>query len=238
MHGLILAGGLGTRLAADGIASSKATVPVGGVPQLFRLVQLLVDLECETVVCAVRSGVELPPLPIRSPRRSSVEVHRCSTPSPVHTLQFGLDALPPGPVFCTMVDTVMSDQDWRTVHRSAIALVDAGADLVVAATPYVDDERPLYLELDPGSRVLGFRDQPVEPVVVTGGVYALADGARALVPALIAAGADRMRSYLRSVLSHRPPVRAVVVPRIIDLDRARDLEAANLLLTGPIGAVP
>ena len=38
MHGLVLAGGEGSRLAADGVAAPKALVPVGGRPQLLRLV--------------------------------------------------------------------------------------------------------------------------------------------------------------------------------------------------------
>ncbi len=230
MHGLILAGGLGTRLAADGVADAKATVTVAGVPQLVRLVQLLVDLDCSTVVAAVRSGVALPPFGIGSRKASTVMVHRCATPSPVHTLALGLAALPPGPVFCTMVDTVMPDEDWRRVHGESARDLEAGAAAVVAVTPYVDDDRALYVECGADRRVTAFSDRPGEPVLVTGGVYALSDAARALVPELLSEGVDRMRAYLRRLLVRDLVVRAVVAPRIIDVDRADDLRAANAML--------
>src|SRR5262245_51741461 len=79
VHGLILAGGFGSRLAADGVATAKATVSVGGVPQVVRLVRTLLDLDCSTVVCAVRTGVELPPLTIAPGKPSTVTVRRCAT---------------------------------------------------------------------------------------------------------------------------------------------------------------
>jgi NDP-sugar pyrophosphorylase family protein len=230
MHGLILAGGTGSRLAADGILVPKAAVPVGGVPQLLRLIERLLDLDCETIVCALRSGVELPPLPFSSNRPSTVEIRRCETPSPVHTLALGLAALPPGPVCCTMVDTVMPDDDWRAVRRVAETELRAGADMVVAATPYVDDERALYVRLGPDRSVEAFPDDPTPPVLVTGGVYALSDRARALVPELVRTGVDRMRGYLRLALTRGLLVRVAIVPRIVDLDRARDLDAANQLV--------
>jgi NDP-sugar pyrophosphorylase family protein len=230
VHGLILAGGVGSRLAADGVATAKATVAVGGVPQVVRLVRTLLDLDCSTVVCAVRTGIELPPLAIPPGRPSTVTVRRCATPSPVHTLAIGLEALPPGPVFCTMVDTVMPDDDWRRVYQQSRADLEAGTDAVVATTPYVDDDRALYVECGPDRRVTAFSDEPGDPVLVTGGVYLLADRARAVVPELVAEGVDRMRAFLRRLVARDLMVRAVTAPRIIDIDRADDLRAANALL--------
>jgi NDP-sugar pyrophosphorylase family protein len=234
VHGLILAGGFGSRLAADGVATAKATVPVGGVPQLVRLVRMLLDLDCSTVVCAVRTGIELPPLTIPRERPSTVTVRRCETPSPVHTLAIGLESLPPGPVYCTMVDTVMPDDDWRRVYRESVDDLRAGADAVVAVTPYVDDDRALYVECGPDRRVTAFADEPRHPVLVTGGGYAFSDRARAIVPELVAEGVDRMRAFLRRLVAKNLVVRAVTAPRIIDIDRADDLRAANELL----GATP
>jgi NDP-sugar pyrophosphorylase family protein len=232
VHGLILAGGFGSRLAADGVPTAKATVSVGGVPQVVRLVRMLLDLDCSTVVCAVRTGIELPPLAIPAARPSTVTVRRCATPSPVHTLAIGLEALPPGPVFCTMVDTVMPDDDWRRVYHESRADLATGADAVVATTPYVDDDRALYVRCGAERRVTEFADEPGDPVLVTGGVYLFSDRARAIVPELVSEGVDRMRTFLRRLVARDLVVRAVTVPRIIDIDRADDLRAANALLGG------
>jgi len=100
MQGLILAGGRGSRLAADGVETPKALVEVAGRPQLLHLSQTFVALGCESVTCMVRDDVAVevpPPLP--------AVVHTCRTPSSLHTLVAGLAVAPPGPVFCAMVDT-------------------------------------------------------------------------------------------------------------------------------------
>ncbi len=41
MHGLILAGGEGSRLAREGVAEPKVTVPIAGRSQLVRLVEAM-----------------------------------------------------------------------------------------------------------------------------------------------------------------------------------------------------
>ena len=168
MHGLILAGGRGSRLAADGVATPKAMALVAGKPQLVNLVETFAELGCASITCMVREGisVELPP-------RSSAVVWTCRTPSSLHTLVAGLAVVPPGPVFCTMVDTVMRAQDWQAVYDAMQRHLAAGADLSLAVTPYVDDESPVYVGRYGGGdsdvvRVVS--DEPVLPVCVTGGV--------------------------------------------------------------------
>jgi NDP-sugar pyrophosphorylase family protein len=233
MHGLILAAGEGSRLAADGIASSKRMVEVGGRPQLPHLVDMLGRLRCETVTCMVpeREVGDLSALSaLRAP--GNVQVVGCRTPSSLHTLELGLGAVPPGTVFCTMVDTVMRDVDWIMLAGAARALVAAGTDLVLAVTTYVDDERPLYVVHDGGGMVWDVRDDPFVPVAVTGGVYLLNDFARAAVHEAVERGLRRLREFLRLAARGLLDVRTVLVPRIIDLDRGRDLEAANAWLAG------
>jgi len=113
MQGLILAGGDGSRLAADGVETPKALVEVAGRPQVLHLIQTLEELGCESITCMIRDGVR-----IEAP--ASVVVRSCRTPSSLHTLIAGLAVVPPGPVFCTMVDTVMPAADWRRVYGKLI----------------------------------------------------------------------------------------------------------------------
>src|SRR5438552_1037402 len=66
MRGLILAGGRGSRLAADGVETPKALVEVSGRPQLVNLIETFAGLGCDSITCMVRDGiaVDLPtPLP-------------------------------------------------------------------------------------------------------------------------------------------------------------------------------
>lgn len=222
MQGLILAGGRGSRLAADGVETPKAVVEVGGRPQAVNLIETFAELGCETITCMIREGIT-----IESPGPAVVRV--CRTPSSLHTLVAGLAVVPPGPVFCAMVDTVMPAADWRRLYRGVTERLDDGAAAVLAVTPFVDDELPLYVTRDEQGRATGILDTPPPagaPLLVTGGVYGLSPVARRLASVAVAS-LHRMRAFLRLLVELKTPVATVEVPRIIDLDHKRDLEAAE-----------
>jgi NDP-sugar pyrophosphorylase family protein len=71
---------------------------------------------------------------------------------------------------------------------------------------------------------------PLEPVSVTGGVYAFAPRVRPLAADALKDGVVRMRNFLARLVDRSFVVTAVSVPRIMDLDRPSDLEAANAWL--------
>jgi NDP-sugar pyrophosphorylase family protein len=228
MQGLILAGGRGSRLAADGVEAPKALVEVGGRPQIVNLIETFTELGCESIICMVREGITL-----EVPRPTVVRT--CRTPSSLHTLVAGLAIVPPGPVFCAMVDTVMPQGDWRRLYRGVTERLKAGSLAVLAVTPFVDDELPLYVTRNAEGLATGIFDTPPPgPQLVTGGVYGLSPEARRLA-AVAVASLHRMRAFLRLLVELRAPVATVEVPRIIDLDHKRDLEAAERWLTAPAG---
>ena len=228
MHGLILAGGEGSRLAASGVTTPKALVPVRGVPQLVRLARILERAGVESLTCLVRQGVPLDPIrPALARLAVPIRIRECLTPSSLHTLVAGLAETPPGDIFCTMVDTVMPVADWLRVYADARALLATGADVVLAVTPFIDDERPLHVVRDASGRVTRVTDDPESAPLVTGGVYAFGPRARAEAAAVLAAGRERMRAFLQSAVVTGCDVRTVEVERIVDLDHRRDLDIAN-----------
>jgi len=225
MQGLILAGGDGSRLAADGVETPKALVEIAGRPQVLNLIQTLEELGCESITCMIRDGVR-----VAAPR--SAVVRSCHTPSSLHTLVAGLAVVPPGPVFCTMVDTVMPAADWRRVYAEVTDKLQQGSFAVLAVTPFVDDEFPVYVWRDAQGRVTDIADRPsngAASAVVTGGVYGLSPGARRLATVAVSS-ASRMRAFLKLLVEVRAPVATVEVPKIIDLDHKRDLDAAETWL--------
>jgi NDP-sugar pyrophosphorylase family protein len=233
MHALILAGGEGSRLAADGVGVPKAAVTIAGQPQLVRLSQTLVGLGCQSITCMLREGPHpevlgdmadgaAMPVPFR--------IVPCRTPSSLHTLADGLALVPTGDVFCTMVDTVMRAADWQTVYDNAGEALAMGADAVLAVTPFVDDERPVWVDRDTHGFVRRLGDTPVEPPCVTGGVYAFGCAARAEAARARRGGVTRMRGFLARLVEDGARVATVEVERIVDVDRRRDLEFANAWL--------
>jgi molybdopterin-guanine dinucleotide biosynthesis protein A len=248
MQGLILAGGEGSRLAASGVDTPKAMVPVAGIPQAVRLVRTLHRLGCSTVTVALREGVPDEALHAGPyPEGQAPTVVRCLTPSSLHTLVEGLRTLPPGPVLCTMVDTVMPLADWAETARQAERQLADGADALLVVTGYVDDERPLYVHRDEAGHVTAIGEPPSTPPCVTGGVYVFGPRARELAAEALAKGHERMRAFLGQLVANGARVAVQDVSRVIDLDHRRDLDAANqwsalgadgLLLSAIRGRVP
>lgn len=231
MDGLILAAGEGSRLKAAGHGTPKPLVEVGGTPQIARLVNSLGRVGCRAVTCMVRDDAPgVLDLLRRGDGGVPVEAYFCRTASSLHTLVEGLGRMPPGEVLATMVDTVMREGDWMAVARAVEDGLAGGAEAVLAVTPFVDDESGVYVSIDGDRRVRGISDAPIEPVLVTGGVYGFAPTARALAVQAVAEGLHRMRAFLGMLVSHGRCVLAVEVPRIIDLDRPSDLAAANAWL--------
>jgi len=230
VHGLIVAGGEGSRLAAGGITVPKALVEVAGKPQIVGLLETFTALGCRSLTCAVRA--DFPAVRrLLDERRFGppLTVVECRTPSSLHTLVEGLAAVPPGPVFCSMVDTVMRSQDWRGAYRATDDQLRKGVDAVLIVTPYVDDESPLYVNRQ-GDAVRAVGGAPTEPPCVTGGVYGLSAGARRAAAEAVGRGVHRMRGFLTALVDEGRRVAAVEVARIIDIDRPSDLETANAWL--------
>jgi NDP-sugar pyrophosphorylase family protein len=231
VHGLILAGGEGSRLASGGIRVPKALVEVAGRPQIVGLLETFASLGCRTLTCALR--VDFPDVRrLLDDRRFGppLTLVDCRTPSSLHTLVEGLRAVPAGPVFCSMVDTVMRPGDWRAVYRATEQHLGEGADMVLAVTPYVDDESPVYVSRLGESDVRTVSDEPLAPPCVTGGVYGLSAGMRRAAGDMVARGGTKMRGFLKAQVADGRRVKAVEVPRIIDIDRPSDLQDANAWL--------
>ncbi len=238
MHGLILAGGEGSRLAAGGVAVPKPLVEVAGRPLILRLLETLAELGCRTLTCAVRADFPaVRRLLVGARFGPPLTVIECRTPSSLHTLVEGLAAVPPGPVFCSMVDTVMRQEDWRAAYRETEVRLERGADAVLVVTPYVDDESPVYVtrQGEGGGDVRALTDEPSQPPCVTGGVYGLSAEARRAAADAAGRGVHRMRGFLKSLVAAGRQVGAVEVPRIIDIDRPSDLQTANAWLAAREG---
>jgi len=129
-----------------------------------------------------------------------------------------------------MVDTVMPMSDWRRLYGGVTDHLAAGSLAVLAVTPFVDDERPLYVTRDAAGLAVDISDHLAPPPLVTGGVYGLSPAARRVAADAVRT-LPRMRAFLRLLVRRGGPVATVEVPRIIDLDHKRDLDAAEAWLS-------
>ena len=235
MHGLVLAGGEGSRLTrgrGGGVAAPKPLVEVAGRPLVVGLLETFGRLGCETLTCMVRDEFRdalrlLAACDVGRPLR----VEPCHTPTSAHTLAAGLALVPPGPVFCSLVDTIMPPESWRAVYAATGTYLAGGVDAVLIVTPFVDDESPVYVSRDASGFVRALGEVATRPAVVTGGVYGFNPSARLAAAEAVRDGVQRMRGFLQRLVAQGARVATVEVEKIIDLDRPSDLQEANRWLS-------
>jgi NDP-sugar pyrophosphorylase family protein len=227
-QGGIIAAGDGTRLRADGCQSSKPMVAVCGRPLIahslerFRAsgVQHLAVIineqseDCRQWLAANAGDLEL-------------DLVVKSTPSSYASFRLIAERLGGAPAVITTVDSILPMASFARFIEGAAAF--PAEAFVLGLTNHVDDEKPLWATLDNGNGRIVRLGDPAGGLV-TAGLYAL-PGRRPVEPAR---GFARLRDYLGWLVSEGYPVYGIVLDRVFDIDRARDITAAELALrAGP-----
>jgi hypothetical protein len=120
------------------------------------------------------------------------------------------------------VDAWCAAEDFARFAAQAARRPDEAT--VLAVTPLVSDEKPLWVTLGPDRRVeaLGKADSGL----VTAGVYRVSDRARR---GATGAGLGRLRDYLGWLVEHGEPVYGEVIETVVDVDRGLDVASAEAL---------
>lgn len=222
LQGGIIAAGVGSRLRADGYRVSKPMVPVAGRP----LIDLALDrfravgIRRLTIIINDRSDDCRQWLSDHG-GDFDLDIVVRATPSSYASFQLVVDRLARAPAVITTIDAIMPVNDFLTFVKSATGL--AKDAVVLGLTDYADDENPLWATLDAADghiRQLGGN----VGTHVTAGLYWLP----AQRPAEPATGFARLRDYLGWLVAEHQPVYGIVLPRVFDIDRARDIVAAEL----------
>ena len=203
MHYAIIAAGEGSRLAQEGVSKPKPLVEIDGEPMIGRLVGIFT--RCNVVVK--------------------------STPSSMHSF-YELSRVMPAGKFClTTVDTIFREDDFRNYINEMEK--DDGYDGVMAVTPYIDDEKPLYVETDKDLNITAFNDDKTPGVkFISGGIYALNGKAIRILEKCMEEGMSRMRNYQRALIAGGLRLKAFPIEKILDVDHAGDIEKAENFLNG------
>jgi NDP-sugar pyrophosphorylase family protein len=225
LRGGIIAAGQGTRLKRDGYRVSKPMTPVGGRPLIdhaldrFRSVgvrQVTVIVNEDNDDCRQWLG--------DNGRDLDLEVIVRTTPSSYASFRLVADRLAGAPALITTVDSIMGPDAFQHFVKTAAGFPrDA---FVLGLTAHVDDDNPLWADLDEGGRVLRLGGNGGSQV--TAGLYWLP----AKPAADPSADFSRLRDYLQWLVDKGAPVHGVALPVVFDIDRAHDVEAAESALLG------
>lgn len=232
MNYAIIAAGEGSRLAQEGVRKPKPLVELNGEPMIGRLINVFTRCNAESVSVIVNNEMKevkayLDTLRLSVPFNVVVK----STPSSMHSF-FELSRVMRKGKFClTTVDTIFREDDFARYIAAFEA--DAVSDGMMAVTSYIEDEKPLYVDVDEDMNIKAFRDEAYEGArFISGGVYALSDKAIDVLDDCMSRGVARMRNFQRALIDAGLSLKAYAIDKIVDVDHAGDIEVAERFLRG------
>ncbi|GAA4808093.1 hypothetical protein GCM10023231_41720 [Olivibacter ginsenosidimutans] len=225
----IIAAGEGSRLAKSGYPYPKPLAQLQGTPLIERLITIFNTCGADKIHIIINEASEtlseylaihFPDYPIRLVKQT--------TPSSLHSFyELIKDAGPLEALCVTTVDTIFKEDEF--VRYLEAFRTNSTLDALMAVTPYVEDESPLYIETDPEDFITAFADQRTntQQVLVSGGIYALRKKALRCVEKAIGLRIERMRNYQRMLLEEHLAVKAFIFDKIMDIDHLTDLQSAE-----------
>lgn len=233
MNFAIIAAGEGSRLQQEGVDTPKPLVSLNGRPMIGRLIDIFVNCGAECISVIVNEEMTqvkeyLEDLAIKLPVELRLVVK--STPSSMHSFYEVSRVLPEGRFILTTVDTIFHENDFRR-YVEAFEKEPVEVDGLMAVTSYIDDEKPLYVDVDSDMRIAAFTDIPGENAkYISGGIYGLDRSAIDVLGKCISSGMSRMRNFQRALIAEGLTLYAYDMGKIIDVDHQSDIEKAEQLI--------
>jgi NDP-sugar pyrophosphorylase family protein len=224
----IIAAGEGSRLRSEGISLPKPLVPVDGVPLIERLLNIFVKHGIREVACIVNE-YSLEVKEFVESKRFGVPVHFIvkTTPSSMHSLFALAPLLKDGRFLLSTVDSIFFENEFDQFLKAGQQR--SSADGVLAVTKFIDDENPLYAELDASNRIVSFRKSGIE-TWTTGGLYIFSPRIFRETETALRRGVERLRNFLGFLLEQGYVLEGFPFSKIVDVDHAHDIVTAENLL--------
>ncbi len=233
MHYAIIAAGEGSRLVGEGLSVPKPLVDLDGRPMIKRLIDIMIDCGGESLsvivneqMTEVREYLESLQLPV--PFQIVVK----STPSSMHSFYEVSRVFPESAqkFVLTTVDTIFRPEDFRA-YVEAFEAAD-GLDGLMGVTDYIEDEKPLYVDVNPADmQILGFKDSDYPgSKYISAGIYGLTPKGIDVLTRCLEEGVSRMRNYQRALISAGLRLEAFPFGKVIDVDHLSDIQRAKELL--------
>lgn len=229
MNYAIIAAGEGSRLAQEGVLLPKPLVQLNGKEMIRRLIDIFIQNNAESISIIVNQEMTqvqdyVRHLNIDVPLNIVVK----STPSSMHSFYELREYLRKGKFCLTTVDTIFKEEDFKKYIQAFIA--DDTSDGMMAVTDYIDDEKPLYVDVDNHMNIKGFLDKSEHCKYISGGIYGLTPKAIDTLENCLKSGQSRMRNFQRQLVSNGLNLKAYPFPKIVDVDHAEDIKKAELFL--------
>lgn len=238
----IIAAGEGSRLSNEGACAPKPLIKINGEYMIDRLIRIFTENGAEEVVVIVNCLTNLVKdhllekydvitdygsIKHDTAKGPSVRLVCKTTPSSMHSF-YEISRYLRGEKFClTTVDTIFREQEFK---QYISVFEKSGTDGLMAVTSYVDDEKPLYVDVDDNMNIVGFSDENNGYSYVSGGIYCLTSKAIDTLEFCIKQNQSRMRNFQRQLIKDGSHLIAYPFDKIVDVDHVDDISKAENFL--------
>lgn len=236
----IIAAGEGSRLAEEGIKEPKPLVKIQGKALIDRLIEIFMRQEAEEIVVICnnltpyvsehladiqKNGLAGRHIPLRYVVKN--------TPSSMHSFFELSTLLDSDPFILTTVDTIFREDEFSGYvehFKKNLTKYDG----LMGVTDYIDDEKPLYVEVEDIEekeeyypQITAFLDSCDRPKYISGGIYGLSSKALSTLRGCMERGESRMRNFQRALLRDGLRLKAYPFTKVLDIDHASDIAKAE-----------
>ena len=224
VQGGIIAAGASERFKQQGIQTPKAMIEVAGSTLLEQTVNQFVDagiMNLTVIFNEESAPICVPWMKQKFPNLNVNFIVKNTASSYESFLE--VTARTDGrPTLITTVDSVFKPK--TLAHLIQAAKNFPPGSLMLGVTRFIDDEKPLYVQMGEGHKILSLGSRPSE--FVTNGVYLLpADLKKSDMhyPAL--------RYFLMDRVAGKQPIYGFDMGKSVDVDHPKDIEVAGLFLS-------
>ena len=231
----IIAAGDGSRLAHEGVTEPKPLVKVRGERLIDRLIRIFMGNNATEIVVICNEqmsdvashlkmiqdkGLNGLPVPLRFVVKS--------TPSSMHSFYELRNFLRDDPFILTTVDTIFDESEFHDYVLSFQNKIAQGTDALMGVTDYIDDEKPLYVDVDNVMCINGYYDTPqADSRFISAGIYGLTAPSLDILEACIEKGESRMRNFQRALVAAGLQIEAYPLTKVFDIDHLDDIRKAD-----------
>ncbi len=229
MNFAIIAAGEGQRLKSEGIDIPKPLIRINNIPMLERLLAIINRQNPDSISIIINEEAKEVYNFLSNHRlKEKINLKIKTTESSLHSL-YELKPFLSGKPFCLFTtDTIFTEYEF-------INFIDFvnninNYDGVLGVTEFIEDEKPLYVELDYEKSIIHFDDKKNNYSFVTGGIYYFTPSIYDEVDAAIKNNYKRLRNFLKLLTERKYKLQGFVFSKIIDVDHLDDVKTAEEFL--------
>lgn len=230
MNFAIIGAGESSRIKAEGLNTPKHLIKLGDEYLIERIIRIASENGADVISCIINENEPELKEYLQS-NKFSVPV-KCivkNTPSSMHSLFALSPHLTNGPFCLATTDSVFLENEFSDFINYCSSNKDV--DGTLAVTQFIDDEKPLCVDLDNQNNITKFSDVKNGFSWATGGIYYFSPKIFEEMTFALETGITRLRNFLRLLIDNDYKLKAFPFSKIIDVDHVNDIKIAEEFLS-------